>query len=59
MQQSHKFEERVEDFIETPVFCTFFFHLGNEFQTPVVSINAIYPLWLALMAHSPAKCGES
>lgn len=36
-----------------------FFHLGNEFQTPVASINAIYPLWLVLMLHSPAKCGES
>lgn len=37
----------------------YFFHLGNEFQTPVVSINAIYPLWLVLMLHSPAKWGES
>lgn len=34
-----------------------FFHLGNECQTPVVSINAIYPLWLVLMLYSPAKGG--
>lgn len=36
-----------------------FFHLGNEFQTLVVSISAIYPLWLVLMLYSPAKRGES
>lgn len=36
-----------------------FLHLGNKFQTPVVSINAIYPLWLVLVLYSPAKCGES
>lgn len=36
-----------------------FFHLGNEFQIPVVSINAVYPLWLVLMLYSLAKWGES
>lgn len=36
-----------------------FFHLGNEFQTLVVSINAIYPLWLVLMLCSLAKHRES